>query len=245
MKQTRRALLAGTCQSRQYLISRVARGRFVRGNLGGISGPTNRLMGGTRTDGPYYKGIQLAPRKPQTEEGDPLSLRGSQQSPLTGSGQGGDFLRGPRNGTLGQEVEEHGRPSSAYSEVWSGRERPYKAMPKGAVCREGVGGAHSVRRAAHESGGLKSLCRSDEERHIQRRGVMSRWLRRKYGEDRVSTARWNAKGLRKIHAPLVYLHLRHERLYLRESRMREIRTSGLGGGRRRVACGAPPPTRHR
>ena len=37
-------------------------------------------------------------------------------------------------------------------------------------------GDGSVRRAAHESGGFKSLCRSDEERHIQRRDVMSRWL---------------------------------------------------------------------
>ncbi len=33
----------------------------------------------------------------------------------------------------------------------------------------GGGEARSVRWAAHESGGLKSLWRSDEERHIQRR----------------------------------------------------------------------------
>ena len=33
----------------------------------------------------------------------------------------------------------------------------------------GVSREHSVRWAAHESGGLKSLWRSDEERHIQRR----------------------------------------------------------------------------
>jgi hypothetical protein len=144
MKNTRLALLVETYQPRQNLISRVARGRLVWGNLDGISGPTNRLSkGGTRTDGPYYKGIQLEPRKPQTEEGDPLFDRGSHQSPLIGSGQGGDFLRGPRSGTPGQEVEEHGRPSSAYSEVRSGRERPYKAMPKGVVCREGVGRGHS------------------------------------------------------------------------------------------------------
>ena len=36
----------------------------------------------------------------------------------------------------------------------------------------GVGGAHSVRRAAACSGGLKSHWRSDGERHIQERGVL-------------------------------------------------------------------------
>ena len=144
MSNTRLVLSAETCRSRQHLISRVARGRLAWGNLDGISGPTNRLSkGGTRTCGLYYKGIQSEPRKPKTEEGDPLFDRGSQQSPLIGSGQGGDFLRGPRSCTQGQKVEEHGRPSSVYSEVRSGRERPYKAMPKGAVCREGVGRGHS------------------------------------------------------------------------------------------------------
>ena len=144
MSNTRLALLTATCQSRQYLISRVARGRLVRENPGGISGPTNRLSkGGTRTDGLYYKGIQLEPRKPKTWEGDRLSDAGSQQSSLIGSGQSDDFPRGPRNGTPGKEVGKHGRPSSAYLDVRGGRERPYKAMPKGAVCREGVRQGHS------------------------------------------------------------------------------------------------------
>ena len=144
MNNTRLVLSAETCRSRQDLINRVARGRLIWENLDGISGPTNRLLkGGTRTCGLYYKGIQLEPRKPKTEEGDSLFDRGSQQRTLTESGQGGRFLRGPRSCTRGQKVEEHERPSSVYPEIRGGRERPYKALPKGAVCREGVGRGHS------------------------------------------------------------------------------------------------------
>src|SRR6185312_1286728 len=100
MSNTRLALLVEKYQSRQDLISRVARGRLAWGNLDGISGPTNRLSkGGTRTCGLYYKGIQSEPRKPEIEEGDPLFYRGSQQRTLIGSGQGDRFLRGPRSCT--------------------------------------------------------------------------------------------------------------------------------------------------
>jgi len=45
------------------------------------------------------------------------------------------------------------------------RNGPARVGPGGA----GVSSGHIVRWAAHESGGLKSLRRSDEERHIRKR----------------------------------------------------------------------------
>ena len=60
----------------------------------------------------------------------------------------------------GAEAEEEAQDSECYKsrdEVHSDARRE-------------VGGVHSVRWAAHRSGGFKSLWRSDEERHIQKRG---------------------------------------------------------------------------
>jgi hypothetical protein len=89
---------------------------------------------------------------------------------------------------------------------------------------------HSVRWAAHRSGGLESLWRPDEGCHIQKRGNASlagegeirrtlcgheagncgygqgeaptaRVLSKRQPEGRVSTARWNPKGLRRTAGP--------------------------------------------
>ena len=47
---------------------------------------------------------------------------------------------------------------------------PISGSEVGSDAQAGVGERNSVRWAAHESGGLKSLRRSDEGRCIQRRG---------------------------------------------------------------------------
>jgi hypothetical protein len=52
----------------------------------------------------------------------------------------------------------------------SSRDRADKAGAETVWSRAGVRGAHSVRRAAHCSGGFKSLRRSNEGRRIRRRG---------------------------------------------------------------------------
>jgi len=60
-----------------------------------------------------------------------------------------------------------------------------------------VSRGRSVRWAAHESGGLKSLRRSEEGRWIQRRGSCLVGQRVYWLEDRVSGAIRNPKGLRR------------------------------------------------
>ena len=56
------------------------------------------------------------------------------------------------------------------SDGWLPSGAANEGQPQDAASWMGVGTLHSVRWAAHESGGLKSLRRSDEGRCIQRRG---------------------------------------------------------------------------
>ena len=75
--------------------------------------------------------------------------------------------RGRGDGTRAWPTTEQERPSSVVLE-WT--RLAYKAESESASCRKGVRGGRSARRAVRESGGFKSLWRSDEERHIQKRG---------------------------------------------------------------------------
>ena len=142
---------------------------------------------------------------------------------------GSEAMAGDRTAHIGT-WESHAVPDGSVQRAEEAR-RTYGGMA--------VGPTHSVRWAAHGSGGFKSLWRPDEGRHIQQAGVMPRWPG---SVNRVNSKRARSWKRRRRPRGGTYVHAQSGTTPGGQGVHREMESGGFAEQYRAAVKGAIPAT---